>query len=482
MFYRFLGVLLRVLFAVVVFCGFFCIARACPMFVEFFPDPTDVSDDEGEYVEIRLDDFWADSLYVQMDERSPLGFDFPVGNRFLLVHDSAKCVRRDSLACGLLGSVSLPNSRESVWRLWAGACRDSVSLPRPKAGRAFQRVGESDDWTFTPGTPGTADAAYELGIEDCGIQGATVEILSDDRYRLRGILSGCDSSSATLQYLDLFSGAGWRKSDYKVAGQFSLEVPAKGPALVRLNLPEDAAPANDTLDTLAMRPSQSPVVISEVHHCPQEPMPEWVEVFNNSRWPLPLSKLRFCSRGSAWGGTGDSLLPYESIVVSKDTAGLRELLKFNDVRLVYASMGYLNNTSGAVELCYGDLVIDSVSWSKETVSCPSGFNPLTGLAENTPGFQSHSKNKVLEEPFTYKLSSRIVSKKGYPLRLGLTGEYDVTVELQDSAGHGLWKKVFPSSGNAWNEIPAREKCRVGVNYVSMTAGKFKKVVGIVVRP
>lgn len=473
---------MRVLFAVSVFYGFLCVARACPMFVEFFPDPTLVPDNEGEYVEIRLDEFRAESLYVQVDEKSPLGFEFPKGNRFLLVHDSAQCVRRDSLACGLLGSVSLPNSRESLWRLWAGGCRDSVVIPRPKAGRAFQRVGESDDWTFTAGTPGTADAAYELGIEDCGIQGATVESLDGERYRVRTILSGCDSSNATLWYLDLFSPGGWRNSERKVTGQFSIEFPAKGPALIRLGLPQDAAPANDTLDTLVFRPGQPPAVVSEVHHCPQEPMPEWVEVFNNSRWPLPLSHFRFCNRGGAWGSAGDSLLPYESVVISKDTADLRELLGFKDVRLIYASMGYLNNTAGSIEICYDQLVLDSVSWEKGTVQCPSGFNPLTGHSENTPGFQSHSKNKKVEEPFTYKLSSRIVSQKGTPLRLGIVSEQNVAVELQDSAGHSVWKKMLPPTNNAWVEIPAREKCRVGVNYVSMSVGKFKKVVGIVVRP
>lgn len=43
-------------------------ALACPRFVEFFSDPKDVPDQEGEFVEIRLDDCGAESLWVQMDE------------------------------------------------------------------------------------------------------------------------------------------------------------------------------------------------------------------------------------------------------------------------------------------------------------------------------------------------------------------------------------------------------------------------------
>ena len=70
------------------------------MFVEFFPDPTEVGDNEGEFVEIRLDDFRAESLYVSFEQKAPLSFPFPrSANRMVLVHDSTLCPRRDSLAC-----------------------------------------------------------------------------------------------------------------------------------------------------------------------------------------------------------------------------------------------------------------------------------------------------------------------------------------------------------------------------------------------
>ena len=63
----------------------------------------------------------------------------------------------------------MPNSRESSWKLWAGECRDSVVLPKPKAGFAFQRVRATDEWAFSRGTFGTADPDYEVGFDDCGI-------------------------------------------------------------------------------------------------------------------------------------------------------------------------------------------------------------------------------------------------------------------------------------------------------------------------
>ena len=81
-------------------------AFACPVFTEFYPDPKDVSDQEGEYVEIRMDDFRADSLYVQFESKAAMSFAWPEAERFVLVHDTAKCL--DGVACGSLGKISLP--------------------------------------------------------------------------------------------------------------------------------------------------------------------------------------------------------------------------------------------------------------------------------------------------------------------------------------------------------------------------------------
>ena len=100
-------------------------ALSCPVFTEFYPDPKDVSDQEGEYVEIRMDDFRAESLYVQFESKSVMAFVWPEAERFVLVHDSAQCLAREAaqdapqagVACGSLGKISLPNSRESVCRI-----------------------------------------------------------------------------------------------------------------------------------------------------------------------------------------------------------------------------------------------------------------------------------------------------------------------------------------------------------------------------
>jgi len=459
---------------------------ACPMFVEFFPDPTEVSDNEGEYVEIRLDDFRSDSLYVKFENKAALAFAFPEANRMLLVHDSSHCVKRDSLACGLLGSLTLPNSRESSWKVWAGTCVDSVFLPAPKAGRTLQRVGESDDWVITGGTPGTANPDYEIGIADCALAWGSAE-RRDNVWKIRGFLDGCDSSRMTVEYLDLGGMGGWIRDSMDVVGRFSMEVESKGNLWFRAFLPEDAAPANDSLDSLLAW--NSSLQVTEIHHCPAEPMPEWVEVYNGSRYSMPLSRLKFCGRGGRWniagvaaGSDRDSLRPFESLLVTKDTLGLRSQLGFNDVNIAYGSIGYLNNTSGSLILCFDETPVDSAFWEKGTANCPDGFNPRSGKKDDSPGFQRNSLPSVSTDPFLYKLSSRVIRRKGAPLRVSVTSENAVMVHLLDSAGHAVWKTNIPANISEWVDVPAQSECRIGICYVSFSQGSFEKVVGFVVRP
>ena len=395
-------------------------ALSCPVLTEFYPDPKDVSDQEGEYVEIRMDDFRAESLYVQFESKTVMAFAWPEAERFVLVHDTAKCTAealqgasqdlsqelpRASVACGSLGKISLPNSRESVWKVWAGTCNDSVTVPRPKPGKVIQRVGLTDKWEFV-------DASKAVSVQECADS------------LLKNLLTA-------------------------------------GTSLLR---------------------------VTEVHHCPEEPMPEWVELYNSSEYPLPLESFRFCDRGGALGMSGDSIRPYQAVLVSKDTSSLRTALNIPDIRMIQVSLGFLNNTEGMLRLCYRDSVIDSVYWKKGTVSCPSGFNPLSMRREFTPGYLSKNARNVslvgdaAKAPVVYKLSSRVVSKKGSPLRVLVESEYNVTLSLLDSAGRRVWKSVVSALSNEWVKVPVQEYLGIGAAYVSLSVGEYEDVVGILVRP
>ena len=417
----------------------FSVTHSCPMFVEFYPDPKDVSDREGEYVEIRLDDFRAESLFVRFESKDILAFPWPDAERLVLVHDSSHCqavepaamvlqnepldslqsglrdqdAPRRSVVCGSLGNTTLPNSRESAWKLWAGTCVDSVTVPRPKSGKVIQRVGMTDEWTFV------------------------------------------EESSAVSENSE-----------------------------------------RDSVMEVVMGNGTSPLRVTEVHHCPEEPMPEWVELHNASAYSLPLDAFRFCDRGGALGRAGDSIFPYQTVLVSKDTSSLRAALGIPDIRLIQVSLGFLNNVEGTLRLCYRNDAVDSVTWFKGMVSCPSGFSPLTGRREFTPGYQSKSAKKgawasatnasspqdKLNAPFTYKLSSRVISKRGDPLRVRVESENDVTVGLLDSAGRRVWQAVVPAMSNGWVNVPVQVHLGIGVGYIVFSVGEYENVVGILVRP
>ena len=382
-------------------------AFACPVFTEFYPDPKDVSDQEGEYVEIRMDDFRAESLYVQFESKAAMAFAWPEAERFVLVHDTAKCPV--GATCGSLGKISLPNSRESVWKLWAGSCMDSVTVMQPKPGKVIQRVGLTDNWEFVEASKAVSET-----------QEASDSLLE-------GVMAGL-----------------------------------------------------------------SPLRVTEVHHCPGEPMPEWVELYNSSEYPLPLEVFRFCDRGGALGKAGDSIRPYQAVLVSKDTSSLRSALGILDIRMIQVSLGFLNNNEGTLRLCFRDNVIDSVYWNKGTVSCPSGFNPLSMRREFTPGYLPKNARNVslagdanqgaAKAPVEYKLSSRVISKKGSPLRVRVESEHNVTLSLLDSAGRCVWKSVVSAMSYEWVKVPVQEYLGVGAAFVSLSVGEYVDVVGILVRP
>lgn len=448
------------------------------MFVEFFPDPTDVRDDEGEFLEIRLDDFSADSLFVAFEAKPALSFAYPAGSRFVLVHDSLHCPDIPNVSCGSLGSLSMPNSRETTWKLWAGACSDSIVLPKPKAGYAFQRVRETDEWAFSRGTPGTADPDYEAGFDDCGLSGIKAEH-GEGEWSLSGWLSGCDSSTLFVESLNLAKLGGWRHDTLAVTGSFKLML--RGDAVwARLRLPRDEAPSNDSLDTLLLQRGKSPLVISEIHHCPTEPEPEWIEIYNGSRYALPLSRVVFLGRS---GYLSDSIRPYENVLVTRDTLALRTAIGFGDVRILQANFGYLGNTGGSVLLAVDSSVVDSVGWDKNTAKCPAGFNPRTMLVENTPGFLGYaSQSSFSDKPFTYTLTSRVVRRRGEVLRVRVESEFAVSLKLLDSARREVWSFAVPPASNSWWIVPVADKLSVGVGYVSLSVGDYASVVGIVVRP
>ncbi|GBU24756.1 hypothetical protein R83H12_01391 [Fibrobacteria bacterium R8-3-H12] len=136
----------------------------CPYFYEFLPDPTDVADNEGEYLRVKWESSsipW-DTLHLQMEEHDAFSIYVPPDSLFteLLLHRGAPdaCPVKESLLCKPLTSAALPNARASVWNLSAGFCRDTAYLPVPKAGKTLVRDVASGEWLVASGSSSSSES------------------------------------------------------------------------------------------------------------------------------------------------------------------------------------------------------------------------------------------------------------------------------------------------------------------------------------
>lgn len=182
----------------------------------------------------------------------------------------------------------------------------------------------------------------------------------------------------------------------------------------------------------------------------------------------------------------------ESIVLSKDTLGMRSFVGNDDVRILAVNFGYLKNGSDSLYLCYGNEKVDSVVWGKFAriqTHCPAGFSTATGRKENSPGFQtpgSLASGAVGELPFQVEWNARVFSRKNRenPLMIRVQGGEGVLVELISGNGNLLWKKTLAADtdGNRWIEIPLLDRGFPGPNFLRISQGNSEKRIGVILRP
>jgi hypothetical protein len=68
-----------------------------------------------------------------------------------------------------------------------------------------------------------------------------------------------------------------------------------------------------------------------------------------------------------------------------------------------------------------------------------------------------------------------------PLRVYVESESPVALRLLDSAGREQWKTTVPAHSNAWVNVEL-DRVGIGAAYISLAAGKYEKLVGILLRP
>lgn len=460
-------------------------AGACPFFSEFLPDPVDTADALGEFLEVRLGENFSDTLFISFEGKPEVSFSALRGERLLLHRDTLTCQNKENLDCRLLQFPALPNSRESVWALRQGDCKDSAYLPVPRPGKSLQRSSaDYSSWELSESTPGRGNPLFESDALDCALVFERT-LFDGKNFEVFLSLSGCDSAIVSYRA----SALDW--SNVKHSGEKLLKksgsilLSSSGVAMdFFAEVPPDENDLNNRVEVLLATKTHSPITWSEVHHCPKEGDNEWVEIYNGLPRALSLQGLSLCARGKIFLENKDSIGAFESVLLTKDTASLREELGFNDVKIFKAALGALKNAADTLALClYGD-TLDVVRWDKSFQKvCPEGFNPLTAKQENTPGFQNR---RVVKEPtsapFLAEVDSRIASKKHRKNpRFKISGNTSVRISLLSEKGSLRWETSGKFSENIWYAVPLAEEAP-GLYLLKFRAGNYEKTIGVVLRP
>lgn len=467
----------------------------CPRFVEILPDPSDMEDTCGEFVEIRLPHTpFRETVSVYHEQKKVWEGKVPESvDRILLIRDTALCPNSERLLCERLLGSALPNSRKDTWKLQSGSCEDIADLPVPKAGYSLVRNDSSScAWSLALPTPGFPNGNFESGVSDCRLQVDTL-FLDASVWKGEWTLLGCDSVwvRASFRSESSLSENSWTGLlERGVRSRFDTRLSAKAMEIVA-TWPPDDVPGNDTLDTLVALAGNFPVRFSEVHPCPEEGIPEWIEIYHEGSREISLSGMSLCGNRNA--KMPDAKIgSRESAVLSKDTNAMRNFVGNDDVRIFHLNFGYLKNASDSLYLCYGERKVDSVAWGKfEKIQtrCPAGFSAGTGREENSPGFQtpgSLASDAGGKLPFRVEWNARIFSRKNRenPLMIRVESDEEVLVELISGKGSLLWKKTLAAdvAGNRWTEVPLLDKGFPGPNFLRISQRNFEKRIGVVLRP
>jgi hypothetical protein len=376
----------------------FALLPDCPYFSEFFPDPVDVPDSEGEYLIVKWESSvvpW-DSIYLQMDDYKTFAVYVPPDSFFteILLHRSAPtaCPAKNGLLCQPLTSQALPNTRATVWNLSAGNCRDTAYLPIPKPGKSIVKM-ENGEWVVGNSSTQNPDLAL-------------------------------------------------------------------------------------TLDSLVSFYGEIPLYISEAAPCPEEGIPEWFEITNRTVFPVPLNGISDCKAKSPLK-TLDSIKGKSSVLITKDSANLRDFLQTEEIPIYQISIATLKNLADTLRLCYNGIKLDSVMWGKAVnrpIKCPSTDHVSPGFVPRI----SNNQTKVLQ------LSERILmrSKKKAMLRVRINFEKQVELRLIDRTGVGIIRKTIGVQmlNVAWIEIPEWRRCQNGPCFIHLQGEGIDETAAFIVRP
>ena len=463
------------------------LASGCPLFSEFLPDPQELPDSAGEFVEIYWEASAApwDTLLVLFESDTIYQAPQLPGSRRLLLHRGAPtaCPSWEGLECAPLQAPPLPNSRASQWTLSAGFCRDTAFLPTAKAGLSLQRSAESPlEWIEAPPSPGLPSLTYERGIKNCAASVHSAE-RKDSLWSVELVAKGCQGRLVGVEALPLDGSPSWQGSVEFTDSLYALPL-LKAPKGLWLRLihPPDDYPLDDTVEALLTHPLYPPLRLSEISPCPEEPMPEWLELHNTSSQPFPLGGVTL--DGAGLQDSAGELPPGGILLLTRDSTALRAALGIGDLPILQWPLAYMRNSADTLTLRWKDQPLDEATWSEKELHCPESFYPGAPASSPSPGFQPR-QSEIAHA--SLEVSSRILglSDPHAALQARCSLEQPGTLYLATPSGNVISRQDLPASpaGTEWMPLPSWRLCPPGPCFLHLRLEDGHAYsLGLVVRP
>ena len=424
---------------------------ACPFFAEVYPDPTELPDAQGEFVEILETQDSQDTLFLAIDS-TPLASPRVIspGRLVLCPMDSLRIFPEYPVPCTPL-RTTLPNSRPLQLTLAQGICRDTAWLEAASPGKSWLRSNlgtDSSRWVLASPSPGFALPNMEPNVRNESIH---LDSARWDGEHWRVWIT--DSGSGAQQIL-----VRWESMDEKLAilqdssrNPFPTEWQSPlgfGPwQWISLTLQGDDYPMDNQVKALLSPPGEPLLQITEIAAEPPANIPEWFEIKNTSPYPLHTSDISNCSVMSNMDST-EMLAPGDIALITDSRAELLQAIPAlgRTVTLESTHALSLRNSSDTVHLCWRNFAVDSLFWNSA--------KPLGNSQKYSPGWVTASSSQMQ----TPMLEARVlsISHKAMPLRLRIPPSkesWDLHIfdrhgkerVQQRNLPEGLWEWQVPSS-------------------------------------
>ncbi|NLB62655.1 MAG: hypothetical protein GX801_00930 [Fibrobacter sp.] len=358
----------------------------CPYISEMHADPTTMEDSQGEYFEVVLPKHLSDTLHISVHNNQQSYFiEASAPQRLVFCHqDTLKLLPEQPVPC-LVWDGNLPNSTEIFTQISWASCRDSVVLPRSKAGKSWVRNSPNNPWNVGDATPGFPDPQWDKNLEN---RIPKVQISARYPWKLKFEVHPGDSL-----YWEVFS------LDQKTLGKGILTqdsafyLPSAWPIhlQLQLRLVGDDFPLDNLLDTIIFPKDNPPLSLTEVVICPPEEENEWWELENKTLYHIAAHRISPCTGPSA---ISPKLIPPKSLaIMGNDTNALKE--EFGEsslINLLSSSKNIrLRNTIDTLNLCLDHTQIQQIHWKIASGKCQTAYDvkgdTLIAKTEHSPGYK-----------------------------------------------------------------------------------------------